>query len=165
MKDKLDIQGGDRDISVFYIGKENCAESCLFFHKNFSDVTNALSINVDHENKLFFGVSYFKNRAHCEIISGFAFNHVLRHHFSREGIYFAVRGRIGMSFFEMIGATLVHSQASDDDFGTLYIYYLEMKDFFSSPIVLDLIKKQMIFYDRYIDLLTGSGVPLKYIKQ
>ncbi|WP_394126327.1 hypothetical protein [Vibrio hepatarius] len=163
LQEKLDMAGIGIELNVFYIGQKNCAESCLFFHDSAGEVLSTAGVDFDARNSVLFGVSFFKNSDHCEIISSFAFNHLLRNFFDRKKIIFTVRGSAGMQYFEKIGGELIASK-KNHELGNLYLYSFETEKLFSNVIVLTLIKQHNRSYKKYFERLSSSGVSLGTLK-
>lgn len=101
----------------------------------------------------FISLSYFSSSESYVNIVGIIFNKLLWSSEQIDNVYFVIRGRESMNFYESIAAKKVCLIEKSNVFGNVYLYEINWKGFIGSPIVIGLISE---LYDRYNSHNLGS---------
>lgn len=94
----------------------------------------------------FLSLSYFSSSESYVNITGIMFNKLLWSSEQIDNVYFIIRGRESMNFYESIDAKKICLIEKSNVFGNVYLYEINWKDFIGNPIVIGLISE---LYDRY----------------
>ncbi|MGI9948054.1 hypothetical protein [Vibrio hyugaensis] len=152
----LDKQNITFDVETFYIESSEDIESCVYFHEYCEGIIEKFGVeekinelNIDIDNLLFFGLTYFRSSVHCEVLLGLALNRLIHSYFNIPDTLLVARGSTSMRFLEELGANLVHSRQQVKGLGNMYIYHINTQKLCSNPKLLSLAVQYHPVYAHY----------------
>lgn len=155
----------DIPIEMFYL-----AERCDSKAESFAGITldtslylKKLKINFDYPelhigDSIMVTLSFFRSKQDFEKLAGCLLSHILFNYFDKKGLFWIVRGSRSMNWFDSIGAIKVCLIEYSNEYGNVYLYYINTQLFFGNALVLGFIKDYLNTYSSDIKYFAGFDV-------
>jgi len=126
---------------------DGCVESFLTIYSSRSLLSEYLTKRyglgkISRKKALCVGFTYFRNSEDYSSLCSDLVNKLLSRDIEQEYIFFFVRGVKSMTWFEYIGAKQHDVISRSKDFGNLYLYGMDLKNFTGNPLYLSLASKR-----------------------